>query len=93
MLHRAIVGSLERFIGILVEQFAGALPAWLSPVQVSVLNITDAQADYVELLGATLAEVLESCGTQLDCATSGAGAPDGYQMEFRWEAAEVVELR
>jgi threonyl-tRNA synthetase len=47
MLHRAIVGSLERFIGILIEQHAGALPVWLSPVQVDVLNITDSQADYV----------------------------------------------
>ena len=46
MLHRAIVGSLERFIGILIEEHAGALPAWLSPTQVSVLNITDGQADY-----------------------------------------------
>lgn len=46
ILHRAIVGSLERFIGILVEQHAGALPVWLAPVQVAVLNITDAQADY-----------------------------------------------
>ncbi|MDM4767455.1 threonine--tRNA ligase [Pelomonas sp. SE-A7] len=46
MLHRAIVGSLERFIGILIEQHAGALPAWLSPVQVVVANITDAQAEY-----------------------------------------------
>ena len=46
ILHRAIVGSLERFIGILVEQHAGALPTWLAPEQVSVLNITDAQADY-----------------------------------------------
>ena len=40
MLHRAIVGSLERFIGILIEQHSGALPTWLAPVQVSVLNIT-----------------------------------------------------
>ena len=47
MLHRAIVGSLERFIGILIEQHAGALPVWLAPVQVAVLNITDSQADYV----------------------------------------------
>ena len=47
MLHRAIVGSLERFIGILIEQHAGALPAWLAPVQVVVTSITDAQADYV----------------------------------------------
>src|SRR3954468_14732879 len=48
MLHRAIVGSLERFIGILIEHHAGALPAWLAPVQVSVLNITDGQGDYVQ---------------------------------------------
>ena len=46
MLHRAIVGSLERFIGILIEQHAGALPVWLAPEQVIVLNITDAQAEY-----------------------------------------------
>ncbi|MFO1227307.1 threonine--tRNA ligase [Roseateles sp.] len=48
MLHRAIVGSLERFIGILIEQHAGALPVWLAPTQVVVCNITDAQADYVQ---------------------------------------------
>jgi threonyl-tRNA synthetase len=47
MLHRAIVGSLERFIGILIEQHAGALPVWLAPTQVVVCGITDAQADYV----------------------------------------------
>jgi len=46
MLHRAIVGSLERFIGILIEQHAGALPVWLSPVQAVVASITDAQAEY-----------------------------------------------
>jgi threonyl-tRNA synthetase len=54
MLHRAIVGSLERFIGILIEQHAGALPTWLAPVQVSVLNITDAQSDYVQDVVKTL---------------------------------------
>ncbi|MDB5597233.1 MAG: thrS, partial [Hyphomicrobiales bacterium] len=54
MLHRAIVGSLERFIGILIEQHAGALPAWLAPVQVAVLNITDAQADYCREIARTL---------------------------------------
>ena len=48
MLHRAIVGSLERFIGILIEQHAGALPVWLAPEQVVVANITDAQADYAQ---------------------------------------------
>jgi len=45
MLHRAIVGSMERFIGILIEHHAGAFPAWLAPVQAVVMNITDAQAD------------------------------------------------
>ena len=54
MLHRAILGSLERFIGILIEQYAGALPAWLAPVQVVVLNITDHQADYVARVEKTL---------------------------------------
>lgn len=46
MLHRAILGSLERFIGILIEQHAGTFPAWLAPVQVAVLNIADRQAEY-----------------------------------------------
>ena len=55
MLHRAIVGSMERFIGILLEQYAGALPAWLAPVQVAVLNITDSQAEYARELVKTLA--------------------------------------
>ncbi len=54
MLHRAIVGSLERFIGILIEQHAGAFPAWLAPVQVAVLTITEAQADYAAELAKTL---------------------------------------
>ena len=54
MLHRAIVGSLERFIGILIEESAGALPTWLAPVQVSVLNITDAQAEYAREVVETL---------------------------------------
>ena len=48
MLHRAILGSLERFIGILIEHFAGALPPWLAPVQAVVMNITDRQSDYVQ---------------------------------------------
>jgi threonyl-tRNA synthetase len=47
MLHRAIVGSMERFIGILIENHAGALPLWLAPVQVVVMNVTDRQESYV----------------------------------------------
>ena len=54
MLHRAIVGSLERFIGILIEQHAGAMPVWLAPVQVLVTGITDAQAEYVQHVAKTL---------------------------------------
>ncbi|AIY42411.1 Threonyl-tRNA synthetase [Collimonas arenae] len=54
MLHRAIVGSLERFIGMLIENHAGAMPLWLAPVQVVVLNISDAQAEYVQNVAQTL---------------------------------------
>ncbi|WP_395668376.1 threonine--tRNA ligase [Rhodoferax sp.] len=62
MLHRAIVGSLERFIGILIEESAGALPAWLAPVQVAVLNITDAQAQYA----GNVAKTLQNQGLRVD---------------------------
>ena len=54
MLHRAIVGSLERFIGILIEHYAGALPLWLAPVQAVVLTITDRQAAYAAEVAARL---------------------------------------
>ena len=54
MLHRAIVGSMERFIGILIESHAGALPSWLAPVQVVAMSITDAQAEYVDEVRKTL---------------------------------------
>jgi threonyl-tRNA synthetase len=47
MLHRAIVGSMERFLGILIEHYAGAMPAWLAPMQAMVLNISDGQSEYV----------------------------------------------
>ena len=50
MLHRALFGSLERFTGILIEHYAGTFPAWLAPVQVAVLNITDTQADYARIV-------------------------------------------
>ena len=54
MLHRAVLGSFERFIGILIEQYEGAFPAWLAPEQAVVMNITDKQADYVHLVTETL---------------------------------------
>jgi threonyl-tRNA synthetase len=63
LLHRAIVGSLERFIGILIEQHAGALPLWLAPVQVVVLNITDAQGEYVQ----NVVKTLQNQGLRVAC--------------------------
>ena len=54
MLHRAIVGSLERFIGILIEHYAGLFPVWLAPIQAVVMNITDAQAEYAASVAQTL---------------------------------------
>jgi threonyl-tRNA synthetase len=54
MLHRAIVGSMERFIGILLEHYSGALPLWLAPVQLVVLNISEHQADYAGEVTAAL---------------------------------------
>jgi threonyl-tRNA synthetase len=62
MLHRAIVGSLERFIGILIEQHAGALPAWLAPVQVIVAPITENQSDYA----ASVAKTLQKQGVRVE---------------------------
>jgi threonyl-tRNA synthetase len=64
MLHRAIVGSLERFIGMLIEHHSGAMPAWLAPVQVAVLNISEGQADYAR----DVAKALQNQGlrVQLD---------------------------
>ncbi len=62
MLHRAIVGSMERFIGILIENFAGTLPLWLSPEQVAVLNISEAQSEYAK----TVAESLRAQGFRVN---------------------------
>jgi threonyl-tRNA synthetase len=62
MLHRAILGSMERFLGILIENHAGKFPAWLAPVQAVVMNITDAQADYV----ARAAEFLKNQGLRVE---------------------------
>ena len=63
MLHRAILGSLERFIGILLENYAGALPLWLAPVQAVVLNISEKQAQYAE----HVAKTLRAAGIRAEC--------------------------
>jgi threonyl-tRNA synthetase len=65
MLHRAIVGSMERFIGILIEHYAGAMPLWLAPVQVMVLNISQGQADYAARVAAALKQAGYRCEADL----------------------------
>ncbi|MDT8272394.1 MAG: threonine--tRNA ligase [Desulfomonilia bacterium] len=62
MLHRVILGSIERFIGVLIEHYAGAFPVWLAPVQAVVMNITDAQADYA----ARIADELRESGVRVE---------------------------
>ncbi|MCK8831269.1 threonine--tRNA ligase [Haemophilus influenzae] len=57
MIHRAILGSIERFIGIITEEYAGFFPAWLAPTQAVVMNITDSQADYVQKVAKQLSDV------------------------------------
>ena len=63
MLHRAILGSFERFIGILIEHYEGAFPVWLSPEQAVVMNITDSQADYAQ----EVANSLKNKGFRVNC--------------------------
>jgi threonyl-tRNA synthetase len=63
MLHRAILGSFERFIGILIEQYEGAFPFWLAPQQAVVINITDSQAEYAQLV----AKSLQNKGFRVNC--------------------------
>ncbi len=67
MLHRAILGSLERFIGILVENHAGAFPLWLAPVQVVVMNISEAQTEYAE----NVAKMLREAGLRVESDLRG----------------------
>ncbi len=77
MLHRALLGSLERFTGILIEHFAGQFPLWLAPVQAVVMNITDAQADYVQ----SVAEQLRAAGLRVD--TDLRNEKIGYKIRGR----------
>jgi threonyl-tRNA synthetase len=67
MLHRAILGSLERFIGILIENHSGALPLWLAPVQIVVMNISEHQADYAE----HIVQSLQAAGLRVDADLRG----------------------
>ncbi len=77
MLHRAILGSIERFIGVLLEHYEGNLPLWLTPVQAVVMNITDAQADYVR----EVAEQLQNHGFRIE--TDLRNEKIGYKIRAR----------
>ncbi|MEW9095065.1 MAG: threonine--tRNA ligase [Clostridiaceae bacterium] len=65
MVHRVVFGSIERFIAILIENYAGAFPTWLAPIQVRIMNITDSQKDYANKLG----EILKSKGIRAEIDT------------------------
>lgn len=71
MIHRTVLGSLERFIGVLLENYAGALPAWLSPVQVSLLPVADRHVEYCEKIAKELSEA--SVRTSLDDSKESVG--------------------
>lgn len=74
MLHRALFGSLERFLGILIEHHAGKLPAWLAPQQAVVMSITESQADYANTLAATL------CGAEIRAKADVRNEKIGYKI-------------
>jgi threonyl-tRNA synthetase len=74
MIHRVVFGSIERFIGVITEHFAGAFPTWLAPVQVKVLSITDRSLDYAT----RVAERLDAAGMRVE--TDLRGAKIGYKI-------------
>jgi threonyl-tRNA synthetase len=76
MIHRALFGSIERFFGVLIEQFAGAFPFWLAPVQITVLPITDRINDYAERVAKNLKEAGFRVETNLKSDKIGAKIRD-----------------
>jgi len=82
MLHRAIVGSLERFIGILLEHYSGALPAWLAPVHAVVMPITEHQADYAS----EIQQILKKHGFRVDADLR----PDKISFKIREHSLQKV---
>lgn len=88
MLHRAILGSLERFIGILIENHAGSFPLWLAPVQMVVMNITEKQADYCRML----VEKLRAAGfrVELDLRNEKIGYKIRDNSQYRYPYQIVI---
>jgi len=76
MIHRALLGSMERFFGVLIEHYAGAFPLWLAPVQVAVLPITDRVNEYAEKIGSELKQIGLRVETNLRSEKIGAKIRD-----------------
>ena len=91
MLHRALFGSLERFTGILIEQYAGRMPSWLAPVQLVVASITDSANDYAQQVVDAAREMGLRAESDLRNETisyKGASTASG-QFPISWRAADA----
>ena len=101
MVHRALLGSIERFFGILIEHYAGAFPLWLAPEQVRVLPITDKQMDYARKIQAALKSAGYRCDIDTSAEKLGAKIRGAQLMKVPYmvivggkdEAAGVVSVR
>ena len=82
MIHRALMGSLERFIGVLIENYAGAFPLWMAPVQARIMNITDAQSDYCE----KIYEELRQAGVRIEKDLRN------EKLNFKIRAAQLAKI-
>jgi threonyl-tRNA synthetase len=98
-IHRVIFGSIERFIGILIEQFAGAFPPWLAPTQVSIIPITDKQLDYAQKLGKILEEngiryeIDDKAETMQNKIRNAAGQKIPYMLICGGREAESTDMQ
>ena len=101
MVHRALLGSIERFFGILIEHYAGAFPLWLAPEQVRILPITDRQMDYARRIQSALKAAGYRCDVDTSAEKLGAKIRGGTMMKVPYmvivggkdEAAGVVSVR
>ncbi len=100
-MHRALLGSIERFFGILIEHYAGAFPLWLAPEQVRVLPITDKQLDYAKRIQAALRAAGYRCEVDVSAEKLGAKIRNGTMMKVPYmvvvggkdEAAGMISVR
>jgi threonyl-tRNA synthetase len=101
MVHRALLGSIERFFGILIEHYAGAFPLWLAPEQIRVLPITDRQLDYAKGIQSALKAAGYRCEVDTSAEKLGAKIRGGTMMKVPYmvivggkdESAGVISVR